>query len=147
MQRSPAEPKPALTTASAAMSISLTAVASASAVAAVSAASAASVESFSRLPIDHGVGIVATRGGTCTVNPAAVNGAAKLFSGASIRWVDCQPATCQRVYFANHTSHLDALVLWSCFPKELRQVTRAVAANAVSTCGRPALMPVGRSAA
>ena len=38
---------------------------------------------------------------------------ARLLSGSSVRWIDCQPDTCQRVYFANHTSHLDAIVLWS----------------------------------
>ncbi len=54
---------------------------------------------------------------------------AKMLSGASVRWIDCQPDDCQRVYFANHTSHLDALVLWSCLPKELRPMTRAVAAK------------------
>ncbi len=54
---------------------------------------------------------------------------AKLFTGATVRWVDCQPDTCQRVYFANHTSHLDALVLWSSLPKEVRQLTRPVAAK------------------
>jgi len=54
---------------------------------------------------------------------------AKILSGANVRWIDCQPDTCQRVYFANHTSHLDALVLWSCLPKEVRAVTRAVAAK------------------
>jgi 1-acyl-sn-glycerol-3-phosphate acyltransferase len=54
---------------------------------------------------------------------------AKLFSGATVRWLDCQPDTCQRVYFANHTSHLDALVLWSSLPKELRDLTRPVAAR------------------
>ena len=54
---------------------------------------------------------------------------AKLLSGATIRWIDCQPDTCQRVYFANHTSHLDALVLWASLPKEVRTVTRPVAAK------------------
>ena len=54
---------------------------------------------------------------------------AKLLSGANVRWVDSQPDPCQRVYFANHTSHLDALVLWSCLPREVRSVTRAVAAR------------------
>ncbi|MEQ8789998.1 MAG: lysophospholipid acyltransferase family protein [Pirellulaceae bacterium] len=54
---------------------------------------------------------------------------AKLFSGATVRWLDCQPDTCQRVYFANHTSHLDALVLWSSLPKEIRDLTRPVAAR------------------
>lgn len=54
---------------------------------------------------------------------------AKFFSGASVRWIDCQPDTCQRVYFANHTSHLDALVLWSSLPREIRDLTRPVAAR------------------
>ena len=54
---------------------------------------------------------------------------AKLLSGSSVRWVDCQPDTCQRVYFANHTSHLDALVLWSSLPKSVRTLTRPVAAK------------------
>ena len=46
-----------------------------------------------------------------------------------MRWIDSQPDTCQRVYFANHTSHLDALVLWSSLPKDVRSVTRPVAAR------------------
>jgi 1-acyl-sn-glycerol-3-phosphate acyltransferase len=54
---------------------------------------------------------------------------AKLLSGASVRWVDCQPETCQRVYFANHTSHLDAVVLWSSLPRHVRALTRPVAAK------------------
>jgi 1-acyl-sn-glycerol-3-phosphate acyltransferase len=54
---------------------------------------------------------------------------AKILSGATVRWVDCQPDTCQRVYFANHTSHLDALVLWASLPKALRGLTRPVAAK------------------
>lgn len=56
-------------------------------------------------------------------------GLAKLLSGATLRWVDCEPDSCQRVYFANHTSHLDALVLWSSLPRNLRFVTRPVAAQ------------------
>jgi len=54
---------------------------------------------------------------------------AKLMSGATLRWIDCQPDTCQRVYFANHTSHLDALVLWASLPRHVRMVTRPVAAK------------------
>jgi 1-acyl-sn-glycerol-3-phosphate acyltransferase len=54
---------------------------------------------------------------------------AKLVSGATLRWVDCQPDSCQRVYFANHTSHLDALVLWASLPRDLRAITRPVAAK------------------
>jgi 1-acyl-sn-glycerol-3-phosphate acyltransferase len=54
---------------------------------------------------------------------------AKLLSGCTLRWVECQPDTCQRVYFANHTSHLDALVLWASLPKNIRMLTRPVAAR------------------
>lgn len=54
---------------------------------------------------------------------------AKLLSGASVRWIDCQPDECQRVYFANHTSHLDAIVVWSSLPRQLRGLTRPVAAK------------------
>lgn len=54
---------------------------------------------------------------------------AKLLSGSTVRWIDCQPDTCQRIYFANHTSHLDALVLWASLPRELQPLTRPVAAK------------------
>lgn len=55
-------------------------------------------------------------------------GLAKILSGATVRWIDCEPDTCQRIYFANHTSHLDALVLWASLPKRIRNLTRPVAA-------------------
>lgn len=61
---------------------------------------------------------------------------ARFFSGASVRWMDCQPDTCQRVYFANHTSHLDALVIWSSLPAEVRELTRPVAAKDYWSAGR-----------
>lgn len=54
---------------------------------------------------------------------------AKLLSGASVRWINSQPDECQRVYFANHTSHLDAIVVWSSLPRHVRSLTRPVAAK------------------
>lgn len=54
---------------------------------------------------------------------------AKVLSGATARWVDCHPDTCQRIYFANHTSHLDALVVWASLPPKVRALTRPVAAK------------------
>ena len=54
---------------------------------------------------------------------------ARLISGAGARWINCQPDTNQRIYFANHTSHLDALVIWSLLPPQCRTVTRPVAAK------------------
>jgi 1-acyl-sn-glycerol-3-phosphate acyltransferase len=56
-------------------------------------------------------------------------GLARLLSGARARWIDCQPDTCQRVYFANHTSHLDAVVIWAVLPPAVRAVARPVAAK------------------
>ncbi|MBX3424764.1 MAG: 1-acyl-sn-glycerol-3-phosphate acyltransferase [Pirellulales bacterium] len=54
---------------------------------------------------------------------------ARFISGASVRWVDSQPDVCQRVYFANHTSHLDAILVWSSLPNQVRRLTRPVAAK------------------
>jgi 1-acyl-sn-glycerol-3-phosphate acyltransferase len=61
--------------------------------------------------------------------------AARFLSGASVRWIDSQPDTCQRVYFANHTSHLDPIVLWSALPQAVRSITRPVAAKDYWTKG------------
>lgn len=54
---------------------------------------------------------------------------ARALAGPSVRWVNIRPATRQRVYFANHTSHLDFVVLWSVLPRKLRSMTRPVAAK------------------
>lgn len=52
-----------------------------------------------------------------------------LICGARIRWRSELPAGRQRIYFANHTSHLDAVVLWVSLPPALREKTRPVAAH------------------
>lgn len=54
---------------------------------------------------------------------------ARFISGARPRWVGCGPEAAQRVYFANHSSHLDSVVLWSLLPEPLRRRTRPVAAR------------------
>ncbi|MGC3957920.1 MAG: lysophospholipid acyltransferase family protein [Verrucomicrobiota bacterium] len=54
---------------------------------------------------------------------------AKLISGANARWLGCAPDLRPRIYFANHTSNLDALVLWAVLPAEVRALTRPVAAR------------------
>lgn len=56
-------------------------------------------------------------------------GLARFISGASVFWLDGPPAAGQRVYFANHTSHLDFVVLWSALPPHVRARTRPVAAR------------------
>lgn len=65
------------------------------------------------------------------VHPVAgiLAGVAKLISGARIRWVEVKPGTRQRIYFANHTSHLDFVALWAALPREIRVRVRPVAAR------------------
>lgn len=53
----------------------------------------------------------------------------KLVSGANVRWTGCSPEARQRIYFCNHTSHLDAAVVWASLPSEVRALTRPVAAR------------------
>ena len=61
---------------------------------------------------------------------------ARLVSGANIRWSGCAPDTRQRIYFANHTSNLDALVLWAVLPPDVRSLTRPVAARDYWAAGK-----------
>lgn len=55
----------------------------------------------------------------------------RLLTGVRARWAGFDPesaAPCGRVFFANHTSHLDAAVIWASLPPTLRKKTRPVAA-------------------
>jgi len=55
---------------------------------------------------------------------------ARAVSGVQVRWSEGLSDTArQRIYFANHTSHLDFVVLWSALPAEVRGRTRPVAAK------------------
>jgi len=60
---------------------------------------------------------------------ALLPGLTRLAFGANARWLCPQQQTVQRVYFANHTSHLDTLLLWSLLPADLRGLTRPVVAK------------------
>ena len=51
------------------------------------------------------------------------------FSGVQVDWQGSAPECRQRIYFANHSSHLDFLVLWSALPPAVRAKTRPVAAK------------------
>ena len=55
---------------------------------------------------------------------------ARLISGARAHWIEPPTeatSTRQRVYFANHASHLDFVIIWSALPPEIRARTRPVA--------------------
>jgi 1-acyl-sn-glycerol-3-phosphate acyltransferase len=53
----------------------------------------------------------------------------RLLVGAYPRWLGSAPTATQRIYFANHTSHMDTIVLWAALPSSLRANTRPVAAK------------------
>ena len=53
----------------------------------------------------------------------------RLLVGAYPQWQGCAPSRTQRIYFANPSSHMDAIVIWSSLPAELRAKTRPVAAK------------------
>ena len=54
---------------------------------------------------------------------------ARMLARPTVRWIGSRPGRRQRVYFANHTSHLDFVVLWSVLPHDMRRRTRPVAAQ------------------
>lgn len=59
---------------------------------------------------------------------ALLVGLVRLLVGAAPRWSGEGPSSRQRIYFANHSSHIDTLALWSALPPRLRRKTRPVAA-------------------
>lgn len=61
---------------------------------------------------------------------------ARLITGAQGHWYGCAPKAEQRIYFANHQSHLDWVLIWAALPHELRAVTRPIAAKDYWTSGR-----------
>jgi len=55
-------------------------------------------------------------------------GSVRALLGATPRWVGSRPEPTQRIYFANHTSHIDTVALWSALPPNLRAKSRPAAA-------------------
>lgn len=58
-----------------------------------------------------------------------VVGIARLLAGGNVRRVGFTPDERQRIYFANHASHLDFVLVWAALPPRLRAMTRPVAAK------------------
>ena len=56
-------------------------------------------------------------------------GMARLASGPSVHYAEDRPCRGQCIFFANHGSHLDFVVLWSVLPRDIRARTRPVAAR------------------
>ena len=61
---------------------------------------------------------------------------ARLITGAQGHWKGCPPKAEQRIYFANHQSHLDWVLIWAALPSDLRATTRPIAARDYWTAGR-----------
>src|SRR5450631_1402472 len=54
---------------------------------------------------------------------------ARLITGAQGRWYGAPPKAEQRIYFANHQSHFDWVLIWATLPRDLRSRTRPIAAR------------------
>ena len=52
---------------------------------------------------------------------------AKLLTGVRAVWIGSAPEARQRVYYANHRSHGDFVLIWASLPPHLRRRTRPVA--------------------
>ena len=51
----------------------------------------------------------------------------RAWTGVRPLWVGAVPRLKQRVYFANHGSHGDFVMIWACLPPPVRRATRPVA--------------------
>ncbi len=56
-------------------------------------------------------------------------GLIRVLTGAQARWHGCPPKVEQRIYFANHQSHADLVLIWAALPQDLRSITRPIAAK------------------
>ena len=56
-----------------------------------------------------------------------ITSAARLLTGARALWLGCEPAPRQRIYYGNHNSHVDFVLIWASLPPALRRRTRPVA--------------------
>ncbi|MBK6866265.1 MAG: 1-acyl-sn-glycerol-3-phosphate acyltransferase [Ideonella sp.] len=63
-------------------------------------------------------------------------GLARVITGAQGHWYGCPPKAEQRIYFANHQSHFDWVLIWAALPADLRPRTRPIAARDYWTSGR-----------
>lgn len=58
---------------------------------------------------------------------AVICGFVRLITGARVTWTGNFPQKRQRIYFANHRSHADIVLLWSALPPSIRYESRPVA--------------------
>jgi 1-acyl-sn-glycerol-3-phosphate acyltransferase len=66
----------------------------------------------------------------------AVAGVCRAICGPAVEWRCDQRTSRQRVYFANHASHLDFVLIWSAVPADMRRLLRPVAGRDYWDTGR-----------
>jgi len=59
----------------------------------------------------------------------AITAFARILTGARAHWIGCAPDARPRIYYANHNSHVDFVLLWAVLPDVVRRRTRPVAAR------------------
>src|SRR5262249_27970805 len=62
-----------------------------------------------------------------TLLAVGITAFARVVTGVRGNWQGCAPEARQRVYFANHASHGDFVLIWTVLPTSLRRCTRPVA--------------------
>jgi 1-acyl-sn-glycerol-3-phosphate acyltransferase len=67
---------------------------------------------------------------------ALVLALARLITGVRGDWIGCAPVPAQRIYFANHSSHGDFVLIWTVLPPNLRRTARPVAGTDYWGCSR-----------
>ena len=60
---------------------------------------------------------------------ALLAASARAVAGGTVRWARAPGADRQQVFFANHTSHLDFILIWASLPARVRKHARPVAAR------------------
>lgn len=63
------------------------------------------------------------------VTASAIIFFARMITAVRGIWVGIEPSRRQRIYFANHVSHGDFILLWTVLPERLRRKTRPVAGS------------------
>lgn len=63
------------------------------------------------------------------VTASAIIFFARMITAVRGVWVGIEPVRRQRVYFANHVSHGDFILIWTVLPERLRRKTRPVAGS------------------
>jgi len=76
-----------------------------------------------------GLGRIRTTGTAAAAIGAALRGIARLVTGVRGRSLGPRPAAGPAIYFANHSSHGDFLLIWTVLAPALRNETRPVAGN------------------